>query len=306
MEWEYDLSVVMPVYNGEEFVADAIDSVLSQTLESIELVIINDGSTDSSEEIIQQYLPDPDITYVSQENKGVTETTNRGIRLSEGEYLTIHPQDDVSRPHRFETQMEIIRSEDVNFVFTPAIFVDFDGNELSTWGRWQGGGRIPSDEAFYKLYTEGVSIASPSVVFGRDHIHDDDETPWGDPDLDIVSDWQHWLVALQHSDAYEVSEPLIEMLRDEDHDNLGSRRSQVYDEERLVIKRIRDRFQDGPHPVKRRHYAIAMSNYHFREVNHRLNDQNYLQSMRLTLKSLCYNPFNVKVYRKYAGLLYPN
>jgi hypothetical protein len=81
----------------------------------------------------------------------------------------------------------------------------------------------------------------------------------------------------------------------------------VFDEERAVIDRIRSRFREGPHPVKWRHYSMAMSNYYAREAKHRLREEReYLNIARLTVKALMYNPFNTRLYRQYAAIFYPN
>lgn len=307
MSWEYKTSVVMPVYNGEDLVGDAIESVLSQTLDAVELVVLNDGSTDDSKAVIEQYLPRPNVTYVEQENKGVTKTVNRGIRLANGEYLTVHPQDDTSVPSRLETQVTILEEyPDVGFVYSPASFVDLEGNELNEWGQWRGEGRVPSDELFYELYVGGMFIASPSVLFRRDHLSDT-RHPWGKPDLEIVSDWEQWMAAAQHYDAaYELGEPMVEMLRDEEHDNLASRTGQVLQEEKTILKRVRREFASGSPPVTRRHFWKAMSNYYVRELRYRLREErDYAGAVRTAAKSFMYNPFNKTLYYEYAKTIHP-
>jgi glycosyltransferase involved in cell wall biosynthesis len=304
MSWDYQVSVIMPVYNGEAFVADAIDSVRSQTLDSWELVVINDGSTDGSADVIEPYLDDDRIRYLEQENQGVTATTNRGIREASGEYLTIHPQDDFSEPDRLERQVAVLEEHpDVGLVYTPAMFIDFEGNELGTWGSWKGEGRVSGSELFYKLYVDGNFLASPSVVFRRDHIRDE-QHPWGDPELQIVSDWEHWLDAAQEYDAYELSEPLLKMQRDEDHDHLGGRRETVLAEEKVVLERARDRYADSPYPVTARHYARAMSNHYLRELRYRLQEErDYRTTTELALKTWRHNPFNKGLYYEFARRL---
>ena len=304
MSWDYTVSLLMPVYNGEKHVADAIDSVLAQTLESVELVIINDGSSDGSEAVIAQYLPHDDITYISQENQGFTETVNRAIKLAAGEYLGIHPQDDLSVPYRLEKQVDILdRMPEVGFVYSPARFVDLQGNEMMIWGDCHGEGRVPNKEMFHQLYVNGMSIASPSVIFRRDHITDDDQ-PWGDPELAVASDWEHWMIAAQRYDAYEMGEPLIKMLRDPDHSHLAGRMETVLEEEKTVLRRLRARFADGDPPVTSNVFSRAMSNYYLRELRYRFYEQRaYRKGIRATMESFRYNPRNADLYREYAAIL---
>src|SRR5450830_803139 len=87
------VSVLLPVYNGELYIREAIESILAQTYSNFELIIINDGSSDDSERIINSFL-DPRIRYYRQENQGLPATLNRGIELSKGEIIARQDQDD--------------------------------------------------------------------------------------------------------------------------------------------------------------------------------------------------------------------
>ena len=102
------VSVVMPVYNGEKFVAAAIESVLSQSYTDFELIIINDGSKDSSATIIESY-DDPRIVYVANpENAGLAKVRNKGLRIVRGEYIAWLDCDDISLPYRLEKQVRLL------------------------------------------------------------------------------------------------------------------------------------------------------------------------------------------------------
>ncbi len=99
------VSVVMPVYNGENYLNEAIDSILNQTYSDFEFIILNDGSTDRTEEIILSYK-DPRIVYVKNpENLQIVRTLNRGIALAKGKYIARMDADDISLPVRFEKQL---------------------------------------------------------------------------------------------------------------------------------------------------------------------------------------------------------
>lgn len=99
------ISVVMPVYNAEKYLREAIDSILNQTYGDFEFIIIDDGSTDSSPEIVRSYS-DPRIRfYINEHNMGVAETLNLGLELASGEYIARMDSDDISLPERFEKQV---------------------------------------------------------------------------------------------------------------------------------------------------------------------------------------------------------
>jgi len=102
------VTVFMPVYNGEKHLKEAIDSILNQTYTDFEFLIINDGSTDSSVEIIESYT-DPRIRLVHNEkNLGLTPTLNRGLEIAKGEYIVRMDADDISLPERIKKQVKFM------------------------------------------------------------------------------------------------------------------------------------------------------------------------------------------------------
>jgi glycosyltransferase involved in cell wall biosynthesis len=102
------VSVLMPVYNGEKYLRPAIDSILNQSFTDYEFIIINDGSTDSSEEIILSYT-DPRIRYVKNEkNIKLIATLNKGLDLCRGEFIARMDADDIAYPARFEKQVKFM------------------------------------------------------------------------------------------------------------------------------------------------------------------------------------------------------
>jgi len=104
------LSVVMPVYNAEKYLAEAIESVLNQKFKDFEFIIINDGSIDKSSEIVKKYAKkDKRIKILNNEkNMGIAETRNRGVREARGKYLAAHDSDDISEPERFRIQVDYL------------------------------------------------------------------------------------------------------------------------------------------------------------------------------------------------------
>ena len=99
------VSVVMPAYNAEKYLREAIDSILAQTYTDFELIIINDGSTDSTKEVIHSYS-DPRIIYIENErNSGICITLNKGLDASRGRYIVRMDSDDISVPERLEVQV---------------------------------------------------------------------------------------------------------------------------------------------------------------------------------------------------------
>jgi len=103
------LTVLMPAYNAADFIREAIDSVLNQTFLDFELLIINDGSTDQTKEIIESYS-DNRICLVSQENKGIAKALNIGLQLAKGELIARFDADDICLPGRLEKQFSFMEA----------------------------------------------------------------------------------------------------------------------------------------------------------------------------------------------------
>lgn len=101
------ISVIMSVYNGSQFVSDAIYSILNQTFGAFEFIIIDDGSTDDTADLVKQ-IPDPRIQLIEQENQGLTLSLNQAIRLSRGQYIARMDADDFAQPDRFARQVDFL------------------------------------------------------------------------------------------------------------------------------------------------------------------------------------------------------
>jgi glycosyltransferase involved in cell wall biosynthesis len=104
------ISIVMSVFNGEKYLEDAIQSILNQTYKNWEFVIINDGSTDLTESIVQSYQNDHRIKYFYHKNIGLAKSLNRGIQLARGEYIARLDSDDRAFPERLQKQVDFFIS----------------------------------------------------------------------------------------------------------------------------------------------------------------------------------------------------
>jgi glycosyltransferase involved in cell wall biosynthesis len=100
-------SVVIPVYNGADYLAEAVESVLAQYYRPLEVVAIDDGSTDGSAEILARY---PQVKVITQPNGGCTVARNRGIAATRGEYVAFIDQDDRWRPGKLQLQLSALRA----------------------------------------------------------------------------------------------------------------------------------------------------------------------------------------------------
>jgi len=100
------ISVIIPCYNGEKFISEAIKSVQGQTYKNWELIIVDDGSTDRSCEIVEQYLNNKIRLVRNTYNEGIAKTMNKGIKVSTGDFIAFLDQDDIWHPRKLELQLQ--------------------------------------------------------------------------------------------------------------------------------------------------------------------------------------------------------
>jgi len=163
-EMSSKVSVVMAVYNEAEYISTAIESILEQTFEDFEFLIIDDGSSDRTPEIIKHYTErDNRIRhFVNKTNKGLSASLNRGIETANGEYIARMDADDRSRPERFKRQVEFLETNlDVHVVGCDVRVIGVNGEYFGD-REFPQDGRDPDT-----LQQEGPQVAHPSVMIRR-------------------------------------------------------------------------------------------------------------------------------------------
>ncbi len=191
------ISVVMPVYNGEKYLREAIESILNQTYTDFEFIILNDGSTDRTEEIIFSY-DDSRIVYVkNSENLQIVKTLNKGIALAKGKYIARMDADDISLPERFEKQLKFMDGN-------PDI--DICGSYIKMFGERNGIWKMPliHDEIAVELLF-GPSFAHPTIMgkrsfFSKFHYIED---------YDRTEDYALWTESSKESKFANLSDILL-------------------------------------------------------------------------------------------------
>ncbi|HEC35643.1 MAG TPA: glycosyltransferase [Anaerolineae bacterium] len=128
------VSVLMPVYNGERYVAEAIESILAQTFADFEFIIVDDGSTDGTPSILAEYArQDPRIALLTNgANRGLVPTLNRGLKACRGEYIARMDADDISLPERLARQVTCMdQHPEVGVLGTNIAYIDSGGRLLN-------------------------------------------------------------------------------------------------------------------------------------------------------------------------------
>jgi len=156
------VSVIMTVYNEQEHIKKSVTSVLNQTYEDFELVIVNDGSNDRTREILENEFNDRRMKIFNQENKGRVKALNQALKLSMGKYIAILDADDYCLPERLEKQVEFLdRNPDVGAVGTA--YYRYDEIRREKWIR-----KYPTEnEKIKKEMSKYMPLAHSSVMIRR-------------------------------------------------------------------------------------------------------------------------------------------
>ncbi|QYJ85015.1 glycosyltransferase [Shewanella mesophila] len=158
------VSIIMPVYNGGKFLTSAIDSILTQSYPNLELVIIDDGSQDSSENVIKAFQQADDrVKFISRENRGLVYTLNQLIQMAEGKFIARMDADDIAHPKRIEKQVQhLLNDKSVALVGTGYHYIDENDNKI-------GSRKIICDDGLLKAsLLFGSPFAHPTVMFNVD------------------------------------------------------------------------------------------------------------------------------------------
>lgn len=166
------VSVIIPAYNHERFVGLAVESVLNQSWQNLELIVINDGSTDQTGEIVQGY-DDSRLTYIEQENQDAFNTINRGLHLARGDYVSILNSDDIYPPNRLECLLAALKKTKSACVFTDVQPIDENGDEITDpdfgWHLWHKKNRdfYKQSGDLYTAFLKGNFMVTTSNLFMR-------------------------------------------------------------------------------------------------------------------------------------------
>jgi GT2 family glycosyltransferase len=204
------VSVAIPTYNGEAYLDETLRSVLGQTLQDFELVIVDDRSTDSTLDIIRSYS-DSRIRFTrNDERLGLPGNWNRCLSLAQGEFICIFHQDDVMLPENLERKVQLLSSDSsVGFIHSsadmivepsaPTVPVEWIEKSFEDFV-------VDGRDYFFKLLFHGNLICAPTVVARRQRLVD---LGGFDEELGYTSDYETWMKACVESRVAFFSQPLV-------------------------------------------------------------------------------------------------
>lgn len=194
------VSIIMPAYNSEKYIGDSIRSVLKQTYENWELIVIDDGSRDKTIEIIEKFVS-KDIRvkfYKNESNLGVSQTRNKAIALAAGEWIAFLDSDDIWESNKLELQLVHSKKYNSEFIFSGSSYIDENNNA------YNGIFEVPNNVNFKELLKHNVISCSSVIIKSnilKNYKMDNDN---------MHEDFALWLQILNNNYiAYGINKPLL-------------------------------------------------------------------------------------------------
>lgn len=196
------VSIIMPSYNTAKYIAESIQSVLDQTYKNWELIIVDDFSTDNTDEIVRPFLVDERIHYLKNElNSGAAVSRNRALREAKGRWIAFLDSDDLWMPEKLEKQISFMETNDYSFSYTEYEEIDVNGNKTGVYVT--GPKKITKAGMFNYCWPGCLTVMYDKEVIGLIQI----------VDIKKNNDYAMWLKACRKANCYLLDEELSKYRR---------------------------------------------------------------------------------------------
>ncbi len=254
MERFPDISVILPVYNAEQYLEDSINSLQHQSVDDFELIVINDGSTDNTAAVIHQLQKeDPRIKgLTNRTNIGIARSLNRGLKRAKGRYIARQDADDISLPRRFEKQKGFLDGhQDVGVVGSAMTIIDGLGNQIRLYRQPETDMQI----RFRLLFN--CPFVHTSVMMRRSVIQQN--SLFYDTGYSHAEDYQFWTRFLRVSTGYNFQTPLVKYRLTRGGVSSANPAKQADNAERISLSQLA--FLDGGLQLSIKEKAVMLELY---------------------------------------------
>ena len=191
------VSIIMPSYNTECFIRETIESVLAQSYSNWELIIVDDCSTDNTDDVIKDYLSDDRIYYIkNDQNSGAAISRNRALREAKGKWIAFLDSDDMWEPHKLEKQIAFMQENGYHFSYTN--YVEIDENSIPNGRSVTGPKRITKHGMYNYCWMGCLTVMYDAEAVGLVQIED----------IKKNNDYAMWLKICRTANCYLLDETL--------------------------------------------------------------------------------------------------
>ncbi len=244
------VSVILPVYNAEHYLHQSIGSILNQTFSDFELLVINDGSTDRSGELIES-IPDSRLRFIDNKiNQGTATVSNMGLELATGKYLAFMDADDVSLPSRLETQISFLEAhEEVGVLGTGSIYSD--SKKVLRYHE--------KDEALRRDMFFFYPFRNPTLMVRNQVVQDNSLT--FNPEFKYTLDFEFISRVIGYTQMANISEPLLIYTVHERQISTVKRQVFLDDSDKVCINMLRYLGLQPDETERKLHLQLVSGNY---------------------------------------------
>lgn len=211
------IDVIIPVYNGEKYIKEAIESVLNQTLLPDNIFVVNDGSTDRTQEIIDGYKKfSVPVICINKKNGGLSSARNAGIKASKNKFVAFLDADDIWLPNKLAKQIEVFNitcDNKLGVVYSDFTNINEKGEIIEKYDDFQFD-KTWRGEIFEKLIIKNKVAGSGSAVLVKKECFE--KVGLFDENLKAAEDWDMWLRIAQKFTFDYIYEPLVKLRRHSD------------------------------------------------------------------------------------------
>jgi len=226
------VSVILSVYNGESYISESMESILNQTFRDFELIVINDGSTDRTSEIIKSYSDPRIINLENEKNIGIARSSNKGLRIARGRYIAIMDADDISLPERFQKQFKFLENNpDIGVCGTWIKVIDKNGTWMKNICYPTSSEVISCSLLFYDCF------ANPTTMFRKKIIEELGEY---DPGFIAAMDYDLWTRTIGYYKFSNIPEFLLKYRMH--GQNISQDREKRHHEDYIIRKSAIEKF----------------------------------------------------------------
>ncbi len=284
------ISVIIPSFNRGYILTEAIDSVLAQTYQNFEIIVVDDGSTDNTREILTPYKDR--IRYFYQENQGVAAARNKGIEEAKGEFIAFLDSDDLWLPEKLEKQKELFDNcPELGLVYTRfwRIYASPKKDKLEPKDKYLKKGYIYPHVLFTYLIWAG-SVMSRKSCFSK--------VGKFNTALPLVQDRDMWLRIAREFKISFVNDPLvINRIQKDSVWSDSSRIQRPLPEKIEMIRSAYNRFTRREKILYFLTYRLKLSTEYAKGAKSNLNEAQYKSSKKLYYQAILYFPFRLKYWK---------
>ncbi len=288
------VSVIVPVFNRQDYVAETIESIVKQTYKNIEIIIINDGSTDDSEKIIrtfQSQYPDA-INIIDQQNQGQVKARNNGLKIARGEFIAFLDSDDVWALDKIEKQIPLF-TDKVGLIYSGVEYID-------TWGNAIGSEQCDQDikGAVYERLIVKNRMTGGTVIVKNEALK---KVGLFDETLEAAENWDLWIRVTQFYEVDFVDEALLKYRKHSG--NMSSNNTLMLDATHSILEKYC--LNANVEEVATEACEIATANYYYRVGVYQTSIGDYSNARVNFKKANKYVPnyldCDIRIIRSYLG-----